>query len=62
MLFSLTDSPPKLKLKVIHDTLIILFYVRPKSTQLQRLLFLLKTKETSAAAFSPQHLTVEVAD
>ena len=39
MLFLLVDSPQKLQLKNIHDTLIILFYVRPRSPQLQRLLF-----------------------
>ena len=38
MLFLLTDSPQKLKLEKIHDTLIILFYERLSSTQLQILL------------------------
>ena len=35
MLFLVTDSPQKLKLGNIHDTLIILFYVSPSSRQLQ---------------------------
>ena len=39
MLFLLTDSPQKLNLEKIHDTLIILFYVSPNSLQLQRLFF-----------------------
>ena len=39
MIFVLTDSPQKLKLENIHDTLIILFYVSPRSPQLQRLFF-----------------------
>ena len=63
MLFLLTDSPEKPKLKNIHDILIILFYVNPGSPQLQRLLFVLKTQEkTSTAAVGPQHLKVEVSD
>ena len=41
MLFLLTDSPQKLKSENIHDTLIILLYVSPRSLQLQRH-FLLK--------------------
>ena len=63
MLFLLTDSPQKLKLENIHDTLIILFYVSPRSPQLQRLFFFyLKHKKASTAAVDPQHLKVEVAD
>ena len=31
--------PSKTKTEKIHDTLIILFYVRPRSPQLQRLFF-----------------------
>ena len=60
MLFLLTDSPQKLKLEKIHDTLTILFYVSPRSPQVQ-ILFLLKTQKTSTAAVDPQHLKVEVA-
>ena len=63
MLFLLTDSPQKLKLKNIHDTLIILFYVSTRSPQLLRLFFfLLKTQKTSTAAVGPWYLKVEVAD
>ena len=63
MLFLLADSPQKLKLKNIHDRLIILFYVSPRSPQLQRLHFLLKTqKKPSTAALDPRRLKVEVAD
>ena len=36
MLFLLTDSPQKLKSENIHDTLIIILYVSPRSPQLQR--------------------------
>ena len=62
MLFLLTDSPQKIKLEKIYDTLTILFYGIPRSPQLQRLSFLLKTqKETSAAAVDLHHLKVEVA-
>ena len=43
MLFLMTDSPLKLKLKTIHGTLIIFFYVSRSSPQLQKLPFLLKT-------------------
>ena len=35
MLFLLTDSPQKLKLKNVHDTLIILFNVSQRSPELQ---------------------------
>ena len=46
MLFLLTDSPQKLKLEKIHDTLIIPFYVNVSSPQLLRLFcFLLKTQK-----------------
>ena len=64
MLILLTDSPQKLKLEKIHDTLIILFYVSPRSPQQQRLLFfyLKHKKQVSTAAVDPQHLKVEVAD
>ena len=64
MLFLLTDSPQERKLKKIHDTLIILFYVNPRSPQLQSLFFfLLKTqKKTSAAAVDPQHLKTDIED
>ena len=49
MLFLLTDSPQKLKLEKIHDTLMILFYVSPSSPQLSRLFFLLlKTQKTTS--------------
>ena len=60
----LTDSPQKLKLENIHDTLIILFYVSPRSPQLQRLFFFYQKhkKKTSTAAVGPRHLKVEVAD
>ena len=62
MLFLLTDSPQKLKLENIH-TLIILFYVSPRSTQPQMHFFLLKThKKTSKAAVDLPYLRVEVAD
>ena len=48
MLFLLTDSPQKLKLEKIHDTLIILFYESPSSPQLQRLVFFsLKTHKNN---------------
>ena len=40
MLLLLTDSLQKLKLKTIHDTLIILFYVSLGSPQLQDFSFL----------------------
>ena len=54
MLFLLTDPPQKLKSENIHDALIILFYVSPRSRQPQRLLFLLKQKKkTSTAAVEP---------
>ena len=43
----LTDSPQKLKSEKIHGTWIILFYVSVGSPQLQRLLFLLKTLNTT---------------
>ena len=46
MLFLLTDSPQKVKLEKIHDTL-ILFYVSPSSPQLQRLFFYQKYKKTT---------------
>ena len=46
MLSLLTDSPQKLKLKKIHGTLIILFYVSLSSPQLQ-IFFLLKTQKTT---------------
>ena len=64
MLFLLTDSPQKLKLENIHDTLIILFYVSPRSPQLQDFSFFIKNtkKKTSTAAVDSQHLKVEVAD
>ena len=39
MLFLLTGSPQKLKLEKIHDTLIIIFYVSPRSPQLQKRFF-----------------------
>ena len=35
MLFLLTDSPQKLKLEKVHDTLVILFYVSPSSPPLK---------------------------
>ena len=47
MLFLLTDFPQKLKLEKIHGTLIILSYVSPSSSQLQRLLFSLKAQTTT---------------
>ena len=47
MLFLLRDSPQKLKLEKIHDTLIILLYVSLSSPQLQTFLFLLKTQNTT---------------
>ena len=51
MLFLLKDSPQKLKLKNIHDTLIILFYVSPGSPQLKGFTFSIKnTHKKSAAA------------
>ena len=64
MLFLLRDSPQKLKLKNIPDTLIILFYVRPRSPKLQRLFYLYyKHKKASTAAVPPpRHLKGEVAD
>ena len=55
---SIDRLPRKLKLENINDTLIILFYVSPRS-----FLFLLKTKKkTSTAAVDPRHLKVKVAD
>ena len=62
MLILLTDSPQKLKLEKIHDTLIILFYVSRRFPQLQRLFFFYLKQKTSTAAVDPQHLKVEVAD
>ena len=63
LLFLLTDSPQKLKLENIHDTLIILFYVILRSPQLQRLFFLLiMQKMKSAAAVDPEYLKVKIAD
>ena len=63
LLFLLTDSPQKLKLENIHDTLIILFYVILRSPQLQRLFFLLiMQKKKSAAAVDPEYLKVKIAD
>ena len=54
MLLLLADSPQKLKLEKNHDTLIILFYVRPGSTQLQSLFFFYdKHKKASTAAVDP---------
>ena len=48
MLFILADFPQKLKLENIHGTLIVLFYVSPRSPQLQRLfVFLLKMQKTN---------------
>ena len=38
-LFLLTGSPQKLKLKIIHATLIVLFHVSPRFPQLQRVFF-----------------------
>ena len=65
MIFLLTDSPQKLKLENIHDTLIILFYVSPRSPHLQILSFSIKkqthTKRRTAAVDS-WHLKVEIAD
>ena len=49
-------SIEKLQLEKIHDTLIILLYVSPRSPELQRLL--LKTKKQVQL----QHLTFQVAD
>ena len=46
MLFLLTDSPQKLKLEKIHDTLIILFDVSPSSPRLQRIGFFIKKRTT----------------
>ena len=43
----LTDSPQKLKLEKIHGTQLIVFYVSAGSPQLQRLIFLLKTLNTT---------------
>ena len=66
MIFLLTDFlREKLKLKNIHDTLIILFYVSPRSPHLQRLSFSIKKhthKERRTAAVDPWHLKVEIAD
>ena len=64
MLFLLTDSPQKLKLKNIPDTLIILFYVRLRSPKLQRLFYLYykHKKASTAAGPPPRHLKGEVAD
>ena len=45
MLILLTDSPQKLKLKNIHDTLIILFYESPRSPQLKGFSFSIKNKK-----------------
>ena len=45
MLFLLTNSPQKLKLKKFRGTLIILFYVSPSSTQLQKFFFFLLKKQ-----------------
>ena len=53
MIFLLRDSPQKLKLKVIHVTLIILFYLGPSSPQLQGVFFfLLKTQKSFSASES----------
>ena len=53
MLFLLADSPQKLKLEMVHDTLIIIFYVSPSSNQLQRLFsFLLKTQKNNHSSAS----------
>ena len=57
------DSPQNLKLENIPDTLITLFYISPKSPQLQRIFFFYyKHKKTSTAELDPWHLKVEVAD
>ena len=54
MLFLLTGSPQKLKLEKIHDTLIIPFYVSPKSSQLQKLFFFLsKTQKNKYNCSGP---------
>ena len=48
MLFLLTNSSQKLKLEKFRGTLIILFYVSPSSTQLQKLFFFYqKNKKTT---------------
>ena len=56
MLLLLTDSPQKVKSGNIHDTLIILFYVIPRSPQLQRHFVFyqnIHTQKTSTAAVDP---------
>ena len=47
MLFILTDSPERLRLKKIHYTLIFLLYVGPSHFLLQRLFFIKNTKKNS---------------
>ena len=52
MLFLLTDSPEKLKLEKIHGFKIVLFYVSLNSSQLEKLLFLLKTQKSNHSSTS----------
>ena len=52
MLFLLADSPQKVKLEKFHGTLIILFYVNPRSPQLQRLFFFIKKQKNNHSSAS----------
>ena len=47
MLFLLADSPQKLKLGKIHDTLIIFSNIMPSSPKLKRIGFFVKSKATT---------------
>ena len=56
MLFLLTESPQKLKLKKVHGTLIIIAYVSPSSPQLQSY-FKRNTKILSKNSTSQENIT-----
>ena len=60
MLFLLKDSPQKLKLKNIHDTLIILFYVSPGSPQLKGFTFSIKNTHTKKSAAAVGCLVINI--
>ena len=62
MLFILTHSLQKLKLKNIYDTYNSLLRKAEVSSATKTFHFLLKTQKTSTAAVGPEHLKVEVAD
>ena len=63
MIGLLTDSSQKLKSENIHNTLIILLYVSPRSPQLQRHFLLKQTQKRKQAQMQQTPaLKVEVED